>query len=381
MDRAWMVALSAALLTFAAGCGGKGNTVPPSAQPSSTLSLQRTVTVPNTGAGSSFSFDIGVVDPTAQRYYLADRTNKSLDILDLSSYTLKQIGGFTGVVGSSSTSGPDGVVYVPGSNIVYVGDVNTVKVVDVSAGAITTTITTGTAGKRTDEGCYDGDDGLVMFANPADSPPFATWISTKTNQIVATYAFNGSSGLEQCVYDPQTKNFFINNDSMPANPTGELDVFPASTITATPAAPAIAHAYPETGCNPSGLAMGPNENLLVGCTPPNGSPQISLIINATNGSIVKTVSGIGGEDEVGYDPKLNRYYTSSDVLTATAVANSAGPFTPVLGVIDASTQALVKTYPTTNGAHSVAVDPSTGRVFVPILPTASTAGGIQVYGP
>jgi hypothetical protein len=385
MHRAWKVVFSVALLAVAAGCGGKGSSTTPPTQPGSTFSLKRTVAIPGTGVGGSFSFDIGIVDPAAQRYYLADRTNKSLDILDLGSYTLRQIAGFTGAGANSSVSGPDGVVYVPGTSTVYVGDVNTVKVVDASAGSITTTITTGTAGFRTDEGCYDGDDGLVMFANPADKPPFATWISTKTNAVVAKLAFvNGSTGLEQCVYDPQTKNFFINNDSTTTNPTGELDVISAASVVAaasTSSAPPIAKTYPEPGCSPSGLAMGPNENLLVGCTPPNGSPLISLIMSATSGSVVKTVTGIGGEDEVGYDPTLNRYYTASDVSTAAGTANSAGPFTPVLGVIDASSQTLVTTYPTTNGAHSVAVDPSTGRVFVPILPTATAAGGIQVYGP
>ncbi|HTJ25020.1 MAG TPA: hypothetical protein VMA36_02545 [Candidatus Limnocylindria bacterium] len=379
MHRAWKVVLSAALLALAAGCGGKGSTVTPPAQSGSSFSLQRTVAVPNTGAGASFSFDIGAVDPTAQRYYLADRTNKSLDILDLGSYTLRQVGGFAGVGSSSSTSGPDGVVTVTGSSTVYVGDVNSVKVVDASAGTVTATIPIAISGFRTDEGCYDPDDGLVMFANPADSPPFATWISTKTNTIVAKYTFTGSTGLEQCVYDPQTKNFFVNNDATPTNPTGELDVIAASSVAA--GTPSVANAYPETGCNPSGLALGPNETLFVGCTPPNGSQLISLMMNATNGSIVKTVAGIGGEDEVAYDPKLNRYYTSSDVMTASGVANSTGPFTPVLGVIDASSQTLIKTYPTATGAHSVAADPTTGRVFVPIPPTATAAGGIQVYGP
>jgi hypothetical protein len=385
MHRAWKVVLSAALLAIAAGCGGKGTSVTPPSQPGSTFSLKRTVAIPNTSAGGKFSFDIGIVDPTAQRYYLADRTNKSLDIIDLSSYTLRQVPGFFGPGATSNTSGPDGVVYVPGTSTVYVGDVNTVKVVDASAGSVTKNITIANSGNRTDEGCYDGDDGLVMMANPADTPPFATWISTKTNTVVATLKFlNGSTGLEQCVYDPQTKNFFINNDSTTTNPTGELDVISAaSVVTAASAstAPPIANAYPEPGCSPSGLAMGPNENLLVGCTPPNGSPLISLIMSATSGSVIKTVTGIGGEDEVGYDPTLNRYYTASDVSTAAGTANSAGPFTPVLGVIDASSQTLVTTYPTTNGAHSVAVDPSTGRVFVPILPTATAAGGIQVYGP
>lgn len=378
MHNAWKVVLSAAVLgVAAAGCGGKNFTSTPST--TSTFGLKRTVAIPNVTAGGKFSYDIGIVDSTTHRYYLADRTNKSLDVLDTTNYTMRQIPGFFGVGATSNTSGPDGVVVVPGSNSVYVGDVNNVKVVDVNAGAITATIPIASSGNRTDEGCYDADDGLVMMANPADSPPFATWISSKTNTVTAKFTFNGSSGLEQCVYDPGTKNFFINNDSTPANPTGELDVISAASVLA--GSPAVSHAYPEPGCSPTGLALGPGENLFVGCTPPNGSPEISLVISATGGNIVKTVQGIGGEDEVGYDASTNRFYTSSDVMTGNGIANSAGPFTPVLGVIDAQSFTLVNTYPTVAGSHSVAADSSSGQVFVPVAPTATSAGGINVYGP
>ncbi len=93
-----------------------------------------------------------------------------------------QIGGFTGQKANNDISGPDGVVAIPGTDIVYVGDVNTVKVVDVGARSIVTTITTGSAGFRTDEGCYDPDDNIMMFANPADIPPYATFISTETRK-------------------------------------------------------------------------------------------------------------------------------------------------------------------------------------------------------
>jgi hypothetical protein len=376
MHTAWKVVVSAALLgVAAAGCGGKGSSTP--SQPASTFGLKRTIAVPNLTAGGKFSYDIGIVDSNAHRYYLADRTNKSLDILDTTNYTLRQVPGFTGVGATTSVSGPDGVVVVPGSSSVYVGDVNNVKVVD--AGSITATIPITSSGNRTDEGCYDADDGLVMMANPADSPPFTTWISTKTNAVTAKYTFTGSTGLEQCVYDPGTKNFFINNDSTTANPTGELDVIPASSVVA--GNPTVSAAYPEPACNPSGLALGPGENLLVGCTPPNGSQLITLVLSATNGSVVKTIAGIGGEDEVAYDASLNRFYTSSDVMTGNGIANSAGPFTPVLGSIDATSFTLIATYPTGTGSHSVAADSSSGQVFVPVAPTASSAGGINVYGP
>jgi hypothetical protein len=349
--------------------------------PGPPLSFKQLIALPNLAPGGSFSFDIGAVDTASHRYFLADRTNKALDIVDTTTFAVRQVAGFTGVKSSNDTSGPDGVVAVPGGSV-YVGDVNAVKVVDPTAGSIVATITTGAAGFRSDEGCYDPDDHLVMFANPADSPPYATWISTTTNTIKATHNFVGSGGLEQCQYDPGTKSFFINNDATAANPHGELDVIPAATVVA--GAPVVSAAYSEGTCGATGLALGPNENLLVGCDAPAGSPQITLVMSATTGAVVKTITQVGGEDQVAYDATRNRYYTASRDWTASGISvtgNTGAAFTPVLGVIDAATNTWIMNLPTGSNAHSVAVDSTTGNVFVPVPPTATSNGGLQLFGP
>ena len=367
-----------------AACNGGATNSPPFTTGTATttgIKAQQLIVLPGLPAGGKFTYDIGVADATARRYYLADRTNASLDIINLDSNAVRQVPGFTGQKPSNDASGPDGVVYVPNGSV-YVGDVNTVKVVDPVAGAVTATIPTGTAGFRTDEGCYDPDDKLVMFANPADSPPYASFISTTTNTVVAKLNFPGSVGLEQCVYDPGTKKFLINNDGTPANPHGELDAILAATAVA--GAPVIAQAYPEGTCGPAGLALGPNENLVVGCDTPAGTQQITLIMNAVSGAIVATIGGVGGEDEVAYDPKLNHYYVAARDMTANGISQTGqtgATFTPVLGVIDAATNMWLGNLPTGANAHSVAVDSATGRVYVPVPPTATAAGGVQVFGP
>ncbi|HEY4439304.1 MAG TPA: hypothetical protein VGN14_02555, partial [Candidatus Elarobacter sp.] len=263
-----------------ASCNSSNSSPPNPAVIPYVIAPQTFIALPNLAAGTKFTYDIGIVDATAHRYYLADRTNSALDIVNTDSLAvIGQVkGGFAGQTASNDTSGPDGVAFVPGG-AVYVGDVNTVKVIDPVGMTVTKTIVTGTAGFRTDEGCYDPDDHLVMFANPADSPPYATWISTTTNTVVAKLNFPGSIGLEQCVYDPGTKNFFLNNDGTPANAHGELDVIPAAGAAA--GTPTIAKANPEGNCGPAGLALGPNENLLVGCDAPAGMQQETLIMNAT----------------------------------------------------------------------------------------------------
>ena len=76
--------------------------------------------------------------------------------------------------------------------------------------------------------------------------------------------------------------------------------------------------------------------------------------NGGNGTI-KVINGVGGEDQVWYDPVTKRYFLS-------ARNNRGGP---VLGIIDAVSKTLLQTLATTPGAHSVSVDPISGEVFVP----------------
>jgi hypothetical protein len=97
---------------------------------------------------------------------------------------------------------------------------------------------------------------------------------------------------------------------------------------------------------------------------------------------------VSGSDEVWFNPGDGRYY----------LAARANPTGPVLGVIDAESQSLVQVVPTANAAgrptanppvpagtaHSLAVDPHTNHVFVP-LPANNVFpdclnGCIAVYG-
>ncbi len=335
------------------------------------------VQLPQLVAGATFTYDIGAVDPAAHCYYLADRKNQSLDILNTLDNSVTFVGGFTGQTGANNdTSGPDGVVIIPRTSIVAVGDVNVVKFVDVVAHSVVATTTTGTAGHRTDEGCYDPDDNLLMMANPGDAPPYVTFLSGSTYRAVATFPFAGSSGLEACVYDPGTKNFLINNDGNLANPLGEIDVISAASAVA--GRPSISAVYPLPNCSPTGMILGPQEKLLVVCDPPTGTRITSLVFNATNGQLLATIP-LGGADQIDYDSRTNRFYEACRHNTASGIAGP--PYTPVLGVIDANSFAVVGTTPTGNNAHSVAVDSSTGLIYVPLSPTATAPGGIQIFNP
>src|SRR5437879_11290445 len=69
-------------------------------------------TATNTTGGNMYVYDISWVDPTTQRYYLADRSNAVVDVVDAKrGVFVKQIsGGFKGFTGSNDTSGPNGVL-------------------------------------------------------------------------------------------------------------------------------------------------------------------------------------------------------------------------------------------------------------------------------
>ena len=94
-----------------------------------------------------FSFDIGYVE--AGKYFLTDRNNKAVDVVDTKSNTLiAQIPGpFIGAGATTNESGPDGIVGITGTNTIYAGDVDSVKVIDTAAQKTVNTITISNSGR------------------------------------------------------------------------------------------------------------------------------------------------------------------------------------------------------------------------------------------
>src|SRR5262249_40251706 len=162
---------------------------------------------------------ISFVDPAIGLYALGDRTNNAIDLVDTHDLIFLGFcgqGHFTGATGNNDTSGPDGVL-IRESREIWAGDGNsTVKVFDVAGCDGTTspkqTISTGSpSDNRADEMCYDPVDQLILVANNAADPPFATLISTlgPTYVPVAKIKFDGTNGapkttngIEQCQWSP-----------------------------------------------------------------------------------------------------------------------------------------------------------------------------------
>lgn len=318
-------------------------------------------------------FDIGYVNEDGI-YALADRSNGGLDFFDAATDKyLGRAGGFTGFAKATGTkvAGPNGVVAV-GPHEFWASDGDSsVKVVDDRTMKVVASIPTN-GKERTDEIAYDPHDHLIIAVNNADTPPFVTFISTRTRKVVGRLELpHATDGAEQPLYDPATKLVYLSIpvvDSVDAN--GAVAVI-------NPRSHELVKMLPVQKCMPAGLALGPHDNLLLGCSDDGvdaGFPSHSVVMNARSGKIEASVP-VGGSDEVWSDMHTHRYYLA-------AVANKGGP---ALGVIDSLDNRMVAAIPSGPRAHSVAVDPKTGKVFVPIQADAKTAdcaqGCIAVFGP
>ena len=335
-----------------------------------TRQLRRMKTVELPG-NPLLKFDIGWVDEPTRRYYLADRSNARITVLDVDS--LEYVAGlaegsFTGVPASGgATAGPNGVLVLSDLQQAWAGDGDsTVKVVDVKTGELLDTVHTGGL-NRVDELAYDGQ-GVVLVANDQEKVPFATLISTSSDHtIIAKLGFpRASNGLHQPVWDPGTELFYL--------PVTEVDGIKANgEIAAIDRAGRLVASYPVNECQPAGLTVGPDGDLCIGCSKnavAAGFKARSLIMQLSTGAVVATIMEVGGSDEVWYNAGDGRYY-----LAASGMHDG-----PVLGVIDAKTRSFVENVPTAPDAHSVAADSRTNRVFVPVAPTAEhPRGGIAVY--
>jgi DNA-binding beta-propeller fold protein YncE len=390
-----LVLASVVTLATLGGCGGGAGSGSPDAPIGD-------VKVANITTGSTFSFDIGAVVGT--KYYVTDRNNKSVDVIDIATMKLTQIipTGANAFAGCSPTancvganngkSGPDGLNAITGTNFIYVGDVNSVKVIDRTTNTVVKTITVGNTGFRADEGCYDADDHLFMISSPDADQPFATFINTDTQTVVAQVNWvdtNGqpAGGNEACAYDHGTHSFLVNNDNTVANPHGELEMIPASSITSLAAGSTVnvfslagVKRFPLGNCDPTGLDLGPGTDAIVECRQGDAKqPLTTLIVNRTTGAILATINA-GGGDQVWYDARTNKYYVAASRWHTSGVNDLGGgcsatnPCDPKLFIIDAGSRQLVRSIPTGNNAHSVAVDRVTGQVFLPYSSATAPSG-------
>jgi len=354
------------------------------------------------------AFDISWVDADTQLYYLGDRSNASVDVFDVKhNRFVKTIkAGFKGVVfnpsgsGNNDKSGPNGVV-VSGRWLFVTDAPSRVVAIDLTTDTKVSEVSTGGAdGFRADELAFDARDGIILAVNNADDPPFATLIKADNGHLSiakkivfdAAHGVDATNGAEQPVWDAGTGRFYI---SIPQVGSNAKD---GAVARINPNTGTVDALFPVEFCGPAGLTLGPNQDLLIGCSvvfdaagapwsaaDTNSAAPTQVIMDAKTGAIDRSVGGVGGADEVWFNRGDGRYY----------IAARANPTGPVLGVVDAKRQSLVQIVPTVNAAgkafvfpagtaHSVAVNPHNNHALVP-LPANNVVpnclhGCIAVYG-
>jgi hypothetical protein len=351
------------------------------------------------------SYDISWVNPQRAEYYLADRSNAGIDIIDTHHLMFKRrLVGFVGVkLNNAGTainndhSGPDGVV--THGRWLYAGDGDsTLKVFDLDAANAAAVATLSTGGEtRVDEMALTTDGELLLTVNNAEDPPYANLFAAngdrsfnsvrELSKITIDPAIVPATGLaiEQPAWDPKTKRFYVSVPIIANNPMGCNYGQLAGPVTChggllvidptavTPGFFVLGAFNPATNtgvvklnaCGPNGATVGPNDNLLLGCTTANNpSDSTTLVINAKTKNYAN-IGGIVGSDEVWFNQGDDRYYTASNRQRGGAV----------LGVID-TTSVLIETIPQSSGSHSVAADSNRNLIFVPqSAPTAPILGG------
>jgi hypothetical protein len=340
------------------------------------------------GDQSIGTFDVSVADPQTGVFAFADRTNASVDIFALNDneftagvanpafprqITLAfQVPGFVGAKASHSISGPDGLIVVNHTEI-WAGDGNsTVKVINIASRQVTDIIPTGGAA-RADEGSFDPTDQVVLIANDAETPfPFISLISTVpdsngSHQVLGQITFDGSksvtssgasiklptatNGIEASQYDTNTGLFFVNIPQDGSNGNkGAVAVINPHTFT-------VEKVFTVDGCQPAGLAIGLNQQALLGCAATNdtkATPLPAQVISLATGQKLASFP-IKGNDEVWFNPGDNNYYAAGETNVPTS-----------LGIIHADTLTFDEIIPLAPGAHSVAADQISDRIFVPL---------------
>jgi len=347
------------------------------------------------------STDLSFTDPGTERFYLADRSNFAVDIVDAEKdMFVGRVTGFAGAAGTNG-NGPDGILVTPDHRL-FAGDGNSkLQVADVDPKSpdylkflfptvgCTTNCGVNTADptfaggaqcnnggvnkcNRADELGYDPADHIIMVANDQPVPvapatvawPYATFVSTDTYKILGEIIFTGAGGAEQPVWDAAIQRFLI---TLPGTATQAPQVavidpkhlglgvvnhyfFPCATIPGG------------AGTGANGAALGAFQHLLISAC---GEP---IIVNALTGAVIHVVRDVGGGDEVWYNPGDGRFYVTS--TDNTVVVPPGGTAPTVIGVIDAEDSSWLQNVPDPGGRNPSAF-PENNRIFTPVRTTAA----------
>jgi len=323
------------------------------------------------------------VENSTGQYFLADRANNAVDLVDAKTGTFTATtlstsstgyigkGVFAGNTSVRATSGPNGVL-TDSAGLVWAGDGNsTIKVLNPTPGTTDIkSIPTG-GSERADELAYDPRDQVILIAN--DFEGFLTFINVTTQSVAAHFCYldttltaaqqaslctytghsTAGGGIEQPVWVPETGLFYQAVPANSPNTVGFIDVF-------TPAGKLV-NTFSVPGCTngPTGLALGPNQRFLGACD--NGAAAVEL----HTGKVHTIVPDVGGADEIWFNPGDHNFYLG---------ISGSGANGGKLGVVDGNNDHVVAVL-TGHGGHSVAAYAGNNHIFDP----EKAGTGIALY--
>ncbi len=326
-----------------------------------------TISVP----GGLKQFDILWVDTSSDLMYLGDDGSAkgagAVDVFDVHSdrflYKIG-LGSFQGLFDATHCcNGPTGVLPIPQQRQLWAGDGNsTIKVINMDRNEISNIINTGGT-NRADEMAWDSKDHLLIIGNSSEpsgsTGNFLTVINTDTQTIQGKIYYPNSTGLEQPVWDPTAKRFYVPIDGS----VSEVDVIDPTavvgscTITAGPACGVTSQVLVQSCPSISGMAMLPNGRLMLSC---------GIILNMPGGSIAVSLNSTSGGaitgDQIYYNAGDNQVYWGS-----------AAPFVVDVGINQTQTSLA----PVSAGSHVIAANSNNNHIYLP----SSVCGCIEVFAP
>jgi hypothetical protein len=332
--------------------------------------------------------------------YIADQSNKGVDVIGLRSYAYQgRVTGFVGVAtaggGTATTNGqgPNSMALTGGHHM-WVSDGNSqVQVADLHSLSIIATVSTaiaacdgGTATThycgRDNEMTYDPDDHIIIVVNPnpldrtthAAIPAYVSLIDAHPPYpILGTIAFPDARGTPEApVWNRETHRFLLPVPT--CNNAATCD--PAKGGTEY-----IAVINPKTRSVETKFVMPDCHTLMPAITPiPTGMindmsidqrhqhvlmpvcGRGEVVFDGRTGAVVNVITEIAGSDETWFNEGDGRFYVAAN--------DPANANTRSLGVIDGRTGLWLQNVPVVGGVIPTASDEPANRAFTTVTASA-----------
>ena len=302
---ALLLALPASFLALTALAAGKAPLVP-----------HPPVTVP----GGPGGFDWMLVDRAQNRRYATHGGTKTLTVLDLNTGAVRNVA--AGDVAGVAVDAPDGKVFTGGADqkVVVLDNKTLAKIGEI---AVTGPV---------DDIKYDPKNGRVYAAHDDGAEDWV--IDAKTEKIVGTVAIPGAP--EAFAYDAGTGRLYQN--IKPADCVDVIDPATDRVVATWPTAPAK---------SPHGLVIDPATGRLFSA----GGNGMLAVLDLKTGKVVASAAIAPGTDQIAFDARRRRIYCASRGFVSVVQETAGGVRS--LGDV-----------PSARGAHTLALDPATGDVWI-----------------